>query len=284
MLPGIICDIIDIQNNIWFTRVVPNKYPALSTEQSNEVENKGIYLAASAFGRHEVVIESPFHNQDIPDMSLEQVKRLLDTYAQRHKFLFNKFKDIANIIIFRNHGTRSGTSMLHPHSQIIATAVLPEYVKNKENIAKNYFEKTNRCPLCVITNYEQNDAKRLIYENASFLCFVPFASEVPFEIWISPKRHTSDFGKIDEYEKRDLAKALMNILSALKEKLDDPDYNYIIHSCSQQNCLKPYIHWHMQIRPRTTTPAGFEIGSGIHINVSLPEDNAKTLRKVIRRR
>jgi UDPglucose--hexose-1-phosphate uridylyltransferase len=278
MVPKIIFELKQEQNNGWFTRVVPNKYPALTTEESIKGDSKNIYLTATAFGRHEVIIESPFHNQDIPQMSQEQVVNILKTYKQRYRFLRSKFKDIMNIIIFRNHGPASGTSLVHPHSQMIGTAIIPRYIHDRETIAGTYFEKKGRCSLCDIIEFEMQVRERDIFENESFLGFVPFASEVPFEVWIAPKRHQADFCEIDEHEETDLSKALSDILSAYRDRLDNPDYNYIIHSCTRQNEMTPYLHWYVQIRPRITTPAGFEIGSGVHINVSLPEEDARILK------
>jgi UDPglucose--hexose-1-phosphate uridylyltransferase len=279
MLPEITHEIKEGQNDEWFTRVVPNKYPALTTEGDIKGGNKGIYLTTSAFGRHEVIIESPFHNRDIPFMSSQQVERVLETYVLRYRFLLSNFKDILNVIIFRNHGSASGTSLIHPHSQMIGISIIPKYVHDREVIANDYFQKRGRCSLCDIIEFERNDGGRCVYENPSFLGFVPFASEVPFEVWIVPKRHCADFGEINELEKADLSEALKNILLICHERLNDPSYNYVIHSCSRPKKATPYLHWYMQIRPRTTTPAGFEIGSGVHINPSLPEDDAKVLRE-----
>lgn len=279
MIPEVSFELKAEKNDKWFTRVVPNKYPALTTEGQIKTESHGIHSVTTAFGRHEVVIESPFHNQDIPLMPSEQVERVLETYLRRYEFLRNNFKDISNIIIFRNHGPASGTSLVHPHSQIIGTGVIPRYILDKETIAENYFEKKGRCPLCDIIEFEKHEGQRSIYENGSFLGFVPFASEVPFEVWITPKKHCPDFSDIGKSERKDLADALRDILLRFHDKLDSPGYNYIIHSRPVIKEPAPYSHWYLQIRPRTTTPAGFEIGSGMHINPSLPEQDAGILRE-----
>lgn len=113
-----------------------------------------------------------------------------------------------NIIIFRNHGPASGTSLIHPHSQIIGTGMTPKYIHDKEIIARIYFENNSRCPLCHILEFENRHEKRRIYENETFLGFVPFAAEVPFEVWICPKNHCDDFREISKDEKMGLATAL----------------------------------------------------------------------------
>jgi len=265
----------------WLTRAVPNKYPALSWEGRTKGAGIGPYLATSAFGRHEVIIESPLHNKDIPLMEPEQIVRVLETYVRRHRSFQADSEEILSVIIFRNHGPASGTSLMHPHSQIIGAALIPKYVHDKEAIAAEYFEREGRCSLCDVQAFESSDGHRTIYENASFLGMVPFAAEVPCEVWIIPKEHCPDFGRITESERLHLAEAMKNVLKAYRDRLEDPDYNYVIHSCSRQKADVPYLHWHLQIRPRTAVQAGFEIGSGIHINTSLPEEDAKVLREQI---
>jgi UDPglucose--hexose-1-phosphate uridylyltransferase len=173
---------------------------------------------------------------------------------------------------------------VHPHSQIIGTAIIPKYIHDKQVIAEKYFAKNGICPVCDIIKFEANDGARTIMENGSFLAFVPFASEVSFEVWITPKRHTPDFGEINEREEEDLARALRDILSVFRDELGNPDYNYVIHSSSRQKRSNPYSHWYLQLRPRTTIPAGFEISAGVHINTSLPEDDARALKEHIKSR
>jgi len=107
---------------------------------------------------------------------------------------------------------------------------------------------------------------------------VPFAAEVPFEVWIVPRSHSADFSSITVEEKEGLAAVLRAVLRRLKERRGEPDYNYIINSAVRYKAEEPHLHWWLQIRPRLVTPAGFEIGSGIRINPTLPEDNAELLR------
>jgi UDPglucose--hexose-1-phosphate uridylyltransferase len=125
--------------------------------------------------------------------------------------------------------------------------------------------------------FEGQDRKRVVLENPSFLVFVPFAAEVPFELWIVPKRHQADFSHAGEEERSHLAQALHGALLLLYEKLNDPDYNYTINTAARSRADEPYLHWYLQIRPRLTTRAGFEIGSGISVNPSLPEEDAAEL-------
>ena len=264
--------------NIWQTRVIPNKYPALLHSNSPERIKEDIYIKMKSFGRHEVIIESPNHNDDISTLTNDQIKILIDTYHQRYNDVMREHKNMIPII-FRNHGKRAGTSLLHPHSQLIVTGFVPHHIRWREIQAQQYYDEWGRCVFCDILKYEANSDKRVIKESKSMISFVPYAAEVPFEVWIMPKNHQADFGKITEQEKLDLSKMLKKILTIYNNKLNDPDYNYIINTSARYKSDEPHLHWYLQIRPRLITKAGFEIGSGLSINPSIPEDDAKFLRE-----
>jgi UDPglucose--hexose-1-phosphate uridylyltransferase len=277
MLPSILLEMPGLPPGGWQTRVIPNKFPALSPEGDTARFVEGIYLAMKGFGRHEVIIENPAHGRQMARMSEEEVGRIIETY---HRRFVDMMKDSRTMmpVLFRNHGPGAGTSLLHPHSQIIATGFVPHYIRWREEEAQRYFDEWGRCAYCDILEFERKDRRRVLLENGSFLAFVPYAAEVPFEIWIVPKAHQGSFGNISDREKSDLAPALQSLLARLYGKLNDPDYNYVIHSSAWYKGEQPHLHWSLQIRPRLTTQAGFEIGSGIHIHPSLPEEDAALLR------
>jgi len=228
-------------------------------------------------GRHEVVIESPLHNRQIGTMSGEEVGAVIEMYHKRYVDLMAEEEHMM-ITIFRNHGERAGTSLVHPHSQIIATGMVPHHVRWREEEAQHYFDDWGSCVFCDTMRQEERERLRIVHENASFISFVPFAAEVPFEVWIMPLTHRADFAEISDPEKKDLAAALGYVLGRLGAKLDDPDYNYIINTSVRYRSGEPQLHWYLQIRPRLMTAAGFEIGSGISINPSIPEEDAAFLR------
>jgi UDPglucose--hexose-1-phosphate uridylyltransferase len=261
----------------WRTRVVPNKFPALTPEGGLQRYGRGIYITMGGFGSHEVVIETPLHNRDIGMMSIEEAAFVVETYHSRYRDLMARHEN-AMAILFRNHGKRAGTSLVHPHSQIIALGVVPHYVRWREEQAQHYFDEWGRCVFCDILAEELRTGKRMITENDSCVAFVPFAAEVPFEIWIMPREHKADFGDVSDKEKEDLTSMLLNVLSRLHNKLADPDYNYIVNTSARYRAGEPQLHWYVQIRPRLTEQAGFEIGSGISINPSFPEEDASFLR------
>lgn len=259
----------------WQTRAVWNKYPALTPNGSIERHHVGIYVAMGGYGHHEVIIESPRHNDDLATMPREQVAAVIDTYARRYVELRQNPKNVM-ILVFRNHGPRAGASLAHPHSQLITTGMIPRNIRNREEEAQRYFDEWGRCVYCDIWQFEAADRRRVVLENESFLAFVPFAAEVPFETWIVPKQHRADFAGITEREKDHLTQALQTMLVRLRTKLNDPDYNLTINT-STRITEAPDQHWYVRVRPRLVTRAGFEIGSGMRINPSLPEADAAFL-------
>jgi UDPglucose--hexose-1-phosphate uridylyltransferase len=277
MLPGIIAEFPSSGSDSWQTRVVPNKFPALTLHENRQRHREGIYVAMPGFGRHEVVIESPHHNDSIARMSVEQVGSVIETYHSRYVDLMNQHGNMMTII-FRNHGARAGTSLLHPHSQLIVTGIVPRHMRAEEEEAQQYFDDWGCCVFCDMLGQELKDARRMVSTNDSFAAFVPYAAEGPFETWIMPLHHQADFGAISDREKEDLARILRRVIARLYSGLNDPDYNYVINTAPRYKAGEPHVHWYLQIQPRLTTRAGFEIGSGMRINPSLPEEDAALLR------
>lgn len=265
------------KNPGWFTRTVPNRYPVLRPNGDTNRRRQGIYLAMPGAGRHEVIIETPRHNGHPARASIEEVEAVIETYHQRHHDILKK-QELDMIIIFKNHGKMAGTSLMHPHSQVVAANMVPQTIRRLEEEAERYNDRWGCCVYCDILKYEKEEGVRLVLENDSFVVFVPFAAKAPFEIWIVPKRHKADFGSVTDIEKRDFAEALRSTLGRLDERLGDPDYNYVINTATRHKFDVPYLHWHLRIRPRLTTIAGFEIGSGMNVNPSMPEDDARFLR------
>jgi UDPglucose--hexose-1-phosphate uridylyltransferase len=278
MLPSIISETPAATGDSWQTRIVPNKFPALVPEAGRARVLRGIYLTMEGHGRHEVVIESPRHNRDLSQMTPEEIGVIIETYHQHYVALMKEHENML-VLIFRNHGERAGTSLMHPHSQMIVTGIVPTLVRQREEQAQRYFDEWGRCVFCEMLAFEGNDRSRVVFENQSFLGFVPFAAEVPFEIWVMPKQHQADFGSINAGQKTALAEALADVLRRLQGKLSNPDYNYVINSSPQYAADEPHLHWYVEIRPRLVTPAGFELGTGIRINPSLPESDATFLNQ-----
>jgi UDPglucose--hexose-1-phosphate uridylyltransferase len=277
MLPGILLE-LGRDDGGWKVRVVPNRYPALTPEAASGETLHGVYRVMQGIGHHEVVIESQHHDTPIGALSTAGAELVVDAYHRRYRELAAK-PGIRSVFVFRNHGVAGGTSLAHPHSQIIATGLVPKASLGRKLQFLSHFKTTGRCLFCRILENEAVDGKRILSENDDFVSFVPYAAEVPCEIWVVAKAHRSDFGEIECKEKVSFAEALQSSLTRLREKLNDPDYNFVIHSASFNDAGEAAaLHWHVQIQPHLTTPAGFEMGSGIRINPSLPEADAVFLK------
>ncbi len=263
----------------WSLRVVPNKFAALQSHLTTQRKHEGRFLKADGFGIAEVIIETPFHNRTIATMDLDEVKNTIRAYKKRYLSLAETGK-IDLITIFRNYGERAGTSLEHPHSQIIATPIVPPHVRNPLYQSQLACDTYGDCIYCGMMEEEKHQQVRIVEETPFFLVLCPFASRSPFETRIYPKIHRSSFVSISEEELLELAKVLQRTLKRLYYGLNDPDYNYIIRSAPIEDTDVKYHHWYLVIVPKLTTPAGFEIGTGIYINTTLPEQCAEFLRGI----
>jgi UDPglucose--hexose-1-phosphate uridylyltransferase len=264
----------------WSVRVIPNKFAALVPVGNTErLLLDGFFRHMDGVGYHEVVIETAGHNRFIHSMSQAEVEEVLHAYRDRYLGL-RQDRRVKLILIFKIHGEAAGTSLKHPHSKIVATPVVPAYVRRKCEEAIRYFDATGRCLYMDILNAEAQSGQHVILETDCFLVFHPFASHVPFETWIVPKRHRPSFGQASMEELRDLAAILKESLHRLAGLLNDPDYNYVIHSAPVDGEDEEYFLWHLEIVPRLTQIAGFEIGSGMRINTACPEETARAMREI----
>lgn len=263
----------------WWIQVVPNKYPAFGRGLCGIERRTGPYFWQDGVGFHDVVV-SRDHNQPVASMSREEVAVILRAY--RDRYLLLKDEDcIEYISIFYNHGREAGASIYHPHSQIIAAPVIPPDVSRSLRGSAEYFRKNKKCPHCVMLEFELKDKKRIIHMNKDFAAFCPFVPRQAFEIRIFPRRHQSRFEKVTESEIHSLAEVLQGALVRLERGLSDPAYNFFIHTAPTYGVGKEeYYHWHIEIIPKTSIWAGFEIGTGIEISTIAPETAAQFLRKI----
>lgn len=263
----------------WKVRVVPNKYPALRIEGDLDKRGIGLYDMSNGVGAHEVIIETPVHFTEMADMEAEQIEEVITTYQMRSLDL-RKDPRLKYILIFKNYGRVAGASLEHPHSQLIALPVIPKRVKEELRGTQRYFDYKDRCIFCDIIQQELYDRIRLVAQNTHFIAMAPFVSRFPFEVWILPYHHQADFGKIEKAQIRDLAEILKEVLYRLKMCLDDPPYNFIIHTSPLDDLDREDYHWHIEIFPKLIKVAGFEWGSGFYINPTPPELAADCLKKV----
>ena len=260
----------------WWVRVVPNKFPALQIEGPIKRSGEGMYDRMNGVGAHEVVIETPEHEMTLADHPPRQVQEILWAFRDRVIEL-KKDQRFRYIMIFKNHGREAGASLDHPHSQMIALPIVPKRVQEEIEGSRRYWDYKERCVFCDIIHQEEKDQTRVIAENNAFIAVAPFASRFPFESWILPKEHALYFHEIQKNQIVDLAELLHTLLSRMKDILDDPPYNMMIHTAPFEHTGIPYYHWHIEVIPKLTSVAGFEWGTGFYINPTPPEDSARYL-------
>lgn len=267
-------------HSTWQVRAFPNRFPALAGEGSAERQQENsLFRYMNGIGAHEVIVEHPQHNKHLALMEIAEIETVLDAYRERYLEL-SSLPYVKFVLIFKNHGEGAGTSLEHPHSQIVATPVASSQVRQRYEIATAYYDDIAHCLYRDIVEAELKTGTRIIWEDDRLVAFHPFASQRPFETWIAPKSHCSSYGDICDADITSLAKGLRRILKQLYIGLNNPDFNYIVHSAPAEDEHRPYYLWHLQIMPRLTTVAGFEMGSGIYINTALPEETAQFIRNV----
>jgi UDPglucose--hexose-1-phosphate uridylyltransferase len=273
----------------WKVRVVPNKFPALKVEGNLDREGIGLYDKMNGIGAHEVVIETPELSETFATMKQEQLELVLRTYRARLNDLLND-RRLRYVLIFKNHGSDAGASLAHPHTQIIATPITPKTVALELESAKNYYYGKERCIFCDLMKQELADGSRIVISNEDFVVYCPYASRFPFEMMVVPRRHSHHFGMSDDNTISAMARALREAMMRLQAALDDPPYNFMLHTApnAQAGPRRPSYwdtvehdwHWHLEIIPRVTKTAGFEWGTGFYINPVPPEEAARFLREI----
>jgi UDPglucose--hexose-1-phosphate uridylyltransferase len=264
----------------WQVRVVPNKFPALKIEGSLQRRGLGIYDLSNGIGAHEVLIETPYHDKDLPDLTNEEIERVISMCCRRSLDLI-KDKRLKYIMIFKNYGPAAGASLEHPHTQLIALPMVPKNALEEIKGAAAYFEYRERCIFCDIIRQELEEEERIISQNAHFLAFCPFVSRFPFEIWIIPKQHHGYFSHLTPEEIPYLASVLKDTISRVKNIFGNLSYNFIIHSSPVNGDMGiEGYHWHIEFMPKLMRVAGFEWGSGFYFVPTPPEVAAQYLRQV----
>jgi UDPglucose--hexose-1-phosphate uridylyltransferase len=262
----------------WQVRVVPNKFAALDAKAEIERQTLGIKRSVSGAGLHDVIIENPAHNKPLALLDEKEFDRVMDAYQRCYDDVTADPR-VAHATLFKNHGERAGTSLEHPHSQIVGTPIMPPQVRERMETSLRFYDETGECIICSTMADELIDQSRIIQQNDDFVAFIPYAALTPFSIWIFPLRHTATFPETTDAEMQSLSRILRNTLRRIHFGLENPDLNLSVRTPPREASGLKYFHWYLSIIPRVTRTAGFEIGSGMFINTALPEQSAEYLRK-----
>ncbi len=274
----------------WKVRVVPNKFPALLIEDNANRHATGIFDVVSGAGSHEVIIETPNHHDGLADLDNERIKEVLVAFRERIKELFRDSR-LRYVLIFKNHKSKAGASLMHSHSQLIATPMVPPIVKQELFASREHYRAKERCLICDLIKQESEYEERIVFETENYIIWSPFAASFPFETWILPRNHLHDYSLLNDGELSELAYVLRLNLFSIKNLLKDPPYNFVIHTSPSRferpghpehwDSIVYDYHWHIEIIPRLTTIAGFEWGAGLFINPTSPEAAADYLRNEV---
>ena len=260
--------------------LTPNKYPAFIANPT-EVSDRSItiknnfYRARPATGGHDIVVIKDT-NVSIMSFPKETWVALL-TISQSRSLDFRHHRDVEITMPIYNHRPAAGASIDHPHAQLFATNTVPNQLTREVHSSFSYFERERRCVFCDLIHHEQEFRSRIIVENDTFVAFTFYAARFPFEVWILPKVHHDRFETADSKVINDLSSLLPTIFERYDQTLNDPPLNFWIHSLPNSLDQAEYFHWHLEIAPRLTNYGGFELGSGVIIDIVSPEHAAEFL-------
>jgi UDPglucose--hexose-1-phosphate uridylyltransferase len=181
-------------------------------------------------------------------------------------------------IVFKNVGPAAGATVEHAHSQLMALPMIPDPIQMVQRNAERFQEEHSGCLFCKVTADEFDARERVVAWTDDLVAFCPFAARVPYEMRIGPRGHQSHFSEMSAESICQLAGLLKSVLAKIDEVLQQPDYNYILHTAPFDTAGSQHYHWHIAVLPRLTTLAGFEWGTGCTINAISPESAASQLK------
>ncbi len=228
-------------------------------------------------GLHEVIIESPRHLHSITQLDDSQFAEVLDVYRERLAMLHGDgaFRESS---LFKNSSLLGGATLSHLHSQLIATNGPPGMLTTRDTNFQSHAKQHGQCPACRMLGDAVDDGRLLATHTEHFAAICPYASRLPYEVWILPRQHAPHFDRIAPQSLPELSGLFRHLLVKLEAVLQGTAYNYIVHTAGFDTTAEAHYHWHIEILPRTTTLAGFELGSDCYINTVLPEKAAQLLR------
>ncbi len=279
----------------WQTRVFPNRDPVFQIEGNLNRRLVSSYDVMDALGAHEVIIEHPKH-LDWDEMAEEDVAAIIRTYHERMVDL-SKDDRFGHLFVFKNYGTAANAGILHPHSILIASPSVPERTRRELHFTRRHFQMKERCLFCDIITEEmrpKNPHGGLIKPYDHFVVLTPFFASHPFETWILPRKHDSNFRNVNNFLIGELAKVLQENLRAVKAIVGPLAYTLLLFTRPNKvwgeerdywTTIDDDYHWHFKLIPRFPRRRGlhrsFSAGSGYMLNQIPPEAAAVLLRSVL---
>lgn len=271
----------------WNVRVMPHLDPLYRIETEMGREAEGIYDRMGLVGAHEVVVETPAHDKRLSQMSDEEIEGVLSVYAQRIADL-KQDRRFKYVTVFKNQGGVAGAEWDHSHSQITATTFVPRRILYELRASRKWFEDKERCVFCDIVRQEEKRGKRMVDIQGEYYAFCPYASRVPYEVWLLHKKHNHLFEQPKPNANRMQLAALLGRVLRRIEKIT-PNYHMVVHTApntaSYKGELNSYwktiaedYHWHIEILPIVEKGTKSYSIKEVYFNPLEPEIAAEKLR------
>ena len=259
----------------WLVRVVPNLYPAFSGNEPMVVDHLGpVFTQAPASGIHEVLVLSPDHEASFADLSDTHaglvVAAIRDRLAEHSAVPGLRY---SQVIV--NAGREAGASLLHPHGQLLAMSFVPRDISDEQ---AGFARFEGSCLLCTTIDAEEESAHRIVLADEHVVVMCPYWSSTAYEMLVVPRTHEAHIQYATPSDAAAVGRAVRSALQALRERLGDVAYNVVFHAAPYRS--EGEFHWHVHLLPKVTTQAGFELGTGVPINICPPEVAADELRAV----
>lgn len=269
--------------------VFDNRFPSLVPEPADPVDPGGdVYAAGPAVGATEVVVYSRDHTRHLADMRPEQVKRIVDVWADRYAELGRR-DEVGYVMVFENRGEAIGVTLHHPHGQVYAYPEIPPRPRRELEAALAHYGRRGTCVHCDVVATERADAVRLVGINDSFVAYVPYWARFPYEVHVAPRRHAASLLDLTDPERLRFAELLTDVIGAYDRLFGFPlPYVMAMHQAPTDDGQWQHVsHLHVEFTPvhRTATKlkylAGSELGAGAFLNDTLPERTAAELRSAL---
>jgi UDPglucose--hexose-1-phosphate uridylyltransferase len=261
----------------WEVRVVPNREPALRVESALGDLKDGLFQQFGNLGAHEVIIESPRHDPTWSTLSVETLSKVLWAWRERIRDLKRDTR-LRSFVVVKNHGAAAGAKIDHPHSQLFAYPFTPAAVELEIAAARRHFDNVEHCVFCDVISRELELNQRVISADDQTMTLAPFAPRMPFETWILPRVHASQFEDAPDGLLEATARRIQDLVRRLDATLMKPPYNVALHTAPDGRRDETAFHWHLEFVPRLGPVSGVEWGSGVYVNAVPPEEAAQVLR------
>jgi len=271
----------------WQVRVLAHPEPLYHVEGEAARTAEGMYDKMGAIGAHEVVVETPLHEKRMALFSDEEIERVLWVWASRIADL-KKDPRFKYVSVFKNQGALAGEEWPHSHSQVTATIFVPRRIKYELHASHEWFKDKERCIFCDTVRQEEKQGKRIVDVQGEYYALCPYASRVPYEIWLVHRRHNHLFEQPRPGSNRKQLAALLGRVLRRLEKIA-PAFHLVVHTSPNTRSKKGELagywktlaedyHWHIEILPIVEKRSKSYSIKEVYFNAELPEQAAAQLR------